>query len=502
MIIDVHVHPLPKAGHEDVLQDVMRQCRVNGVSLGLVSMGKTLSQYPGVDELRQSNEVARDFVRRSDGRCRWLAYLNPQNPNWKEEMDRCVEEGAIGVKLWTALKQKDGALDNAATLLRYAGDRGLSVLIHTWQVTGGPLLGEVTVEDLATLAEGCPNTTLVGAHSGGNWRHSIGVLRDRAPNANVDVSGYYPERGLVEALVRDIGAERILFGSDVAGRTQASQLAKVVLADISEAEKEQILGKSAARIFSLKDIPPAPSAPLRSVDGLPDFRTEYFCFCGRWPFYDGPWVTPAELDDILAQNGIETAYAADFGGLYRQDLERCNNQLLEAARGTRRVAPLATMSPLTHNWRSVIRHLKDGFAGVQLHPYLHNWRLDDAAHAGFFRALADAKLAVWINCALADDRTRHSGLATRPVAGEELAAFSEAAPANEYVFQGVGARAIGRMLDKRQGGGGFRFEISRLTDGSYDYDDFVGKHGISHLVMGSEFPLRHIQEVRWTARRI
>lgn len=502
MTIDVHVHPLPKSGHEDVLPDVMRQCRVNGVSLGLVSMGLTLSQYPDEEEIRKSNEVARDFARRSEGRCRWLAYLNPQNSNWKDELDDCVEEGAVGIKLWTSLKQQDGALDNAAKLLRHAGDKGLAVLIHTWQVTGGPIHGEVTVEELATLAERCPNTTLVGAHSGGNWRHSIGVLRQRARNAHLDVSGYYPERGLVEALVRDIGAERVLFGSDLAGRTLASQLAKVVLADISDAEKEQIHWKNAARVFGLKDIPLAPSAPVRSVDGLPDFRTDHFCFCGRWPFYEGPWVTPAELDDLLAQSGIETAYTGDFGGLYRQDLERCNNQFLEAARATRRVAPLATMNPLAHNWRSVIRHLKGGFAGVLVHPYLHNWRLDDAVHAGFFRALADAKLPVWINCALADDRTRHSGLATRPVALEELAAFSEAAPPNEYVLQGLGGRSIGRMLDRRQGGGSLRFELSRLTDGSYEYDDFVGKHGLSHLVMGSEFPLRHIQEVRWTARRI
>jgi hypothetical protein len=502
MTIDVHVHPLPKSGHEDVLPEVMRQCRVNGVSLGLVSMGRTLSQYPDEDEVRRSNEEARDFARRSEGRCRWLVYLNPQNSNWKDELDRCVGQGAIGVKLWTSLKQQDGTHENAAKLLRYAGDRGLSVLIHTWQVTGGPILGEITVEELATLAERCPETTLVGAHAGGNWRHSIGVLRDRAPNTHVDVSGYYPERGLVEALVRDIGAERVLFGSDVAGRTLASQLAKVVLADISEEEKEQILWKNAARVFSLNDIPPAPSAPLRSAEGLPDFRTDHFCFCGRWPFYEGPWVTPAELDDLLAQNGIETAYTGHFGGLYRQDLESANNQFLKAAGATRRVAPLATMSPLAHNWRSVIRHLKDGFAGVLLHPYLHNWRLDDTAHGGFFSALADAKLPVWINCALADDRTRHTGVASRPAAAEELVAFSEAAPPNEYVFQGLAARSIGRMLDRRQGDGRFRFEISRLTDGSYDFDDFVGKHGLSHLVMGSEFPLRHLQEVRWTAQRI
>ena len=502
MITDIHVHPLPKWDHEDVLPEVMRQCRMNGVSLALVSLGKTISQYPDEAEVRQSNAEARAFAERSGGLCRWLAYLNPQNPNWQDEMDRCAAEGAVGVKLLTSLRQQDGALDNAARLLRYAGGKGLSVLIHTWHVTGGRAGGEIMLEEFATLAERCQNTRLVAAHAGGNWRHSIGVLRERAPNAHVDVSGYYPERGLVEALVRDIGAERVLFGSDAVGRTQASQLAKVVFAGITAEEKELILWKNAARVFALGEAHPAPPASLRPADELPDCTTDHFCFCGRWPFYEGPWVTPAEFDDLLAEARIETAYAGDFNAVYRQDLERANNCFLAAARTTRRVAPLATMNPCAHNWRSLIRHLSTGFAGTIVFPYLHNWRLDDPEHAGFFRSLSDARLPVWVNCALADARARHTGVACRPVAAEELSAFCKAAPPNDYVFQGLAGRPIAQALNALSGGGRFRFEVSRLTDYSYEFDEVADRHGLSHLVMGSEFPLRDLREVRWTAQRI
>ncbi len=502
MIVDVHVHALPKGNREDVLPELVRQCRINGVSLGLVSIGWKISQYPDEEEVRRSNEEAQGFVSRSGGLFRHLAYLNPQNANWREELDRYVEEGAVGIKLWTSLKEPDGKLDNAAALLRRAGEKGLSVLIHTWQVTGGPIDGEITVPEFAQLAERCPNTNLVAAHSGGNWRHTIGVLRDRLPNAHLEVSGYYPEKGLLEALAGDVGAERVLFGSDLAGRTQASQIAKVVFADISDEEKELILGGNAARLFGLKDTRPAPSAPLRSRDELPDFREDHFCFCGDWPFHAGPWVTPDGLDALLAEAGIETAYAGDFDTIYRQDLERANNRFLEAARSTSRVAPLATLNPTAHNWPSILRHLKDGFAGVIVHPYLHNWRLDDPAHAAFFRALSDGRIPVWVNCAIADHRTRHSGLGCRPVAGEEVQAFCQAAPRNEYVLQGVGARPVSRVLRDHPDDGRFRFEVSRLTDSSYDFGDIAAEHGLSHLVMGSEFPLRDLREVRWTAQRV
>ena len=137
-----------------------------------------------------------------------------------------------------------------------------------------------------------------------------------------------------------------------------------------------------------------------------------------------------------------------------------------------------------------------------LNPQNPNWRLDDPEHAEFFRVLAERGLSVWVTCALADDRTRHSGLACRPVAAEEVTAFCESVQENDYVFQGLLGDAMARVLERRRGDGRFRFEMSRLTDSCYAWESLVSEYGISQLVMGSEFPLRHLHEVRWTARRI
>ncbi len=502
MIIDVHVHALGRDLAE-TLAEVKRQCRINGVSLAIVSLGgRHVTQYPDEEDVRHANDDARRFTEESEGLCQWLAYLNPQNADWREELDRCVQLGAIGVKLWCALKDEAGSLDNAAEVVCHAGGRDLPVLIHTWQKTAGNSPGEITFEEFATLADRCPSTKLIGAHIGGNWKHSIGVLRDRAPNAHVDLSGYYPERGIVEALVRDIGAERVVFGSDLTGRTQASQLAKLELADITEEQKELIRWENLARIFGLQGIPKPGPVELRSTEDLPDFRTDHFCFCGNWPFYEGRWVKPAELDALLEQASIDKAYVGDFDSLYRQDLEWANNSFLAAVQGTERLMPLATMSPCAHNWRSVIRHLRQGFAGAIVHPYLHNWQLDDPTHAEFFRVLAAKDIPVWVNCALADDRTLHTGSACRRVSGEEVAGFCENAPANSYVFQGLHGGAVAKALETCQGDERFRFDISKLTDQSGAMDRVLGHYGSSQLVMGSEFPLRDLQEVRWTAQRI
>jgi predicted TIM-barrel fold metal-dependent hydrolase len=50
--------------------------------------------------------------------------------------------------------------------------------------------------------------------------------------------------------VRELGAERVIFGSDVPGRGFASQLAKVQGATISDGEKRLILSGNLRKIMA------------------------------------------------------------------------------------------------------------------------------------------------------------------------------------------------------------------------------------------------------------
>jgi predicted TIM-barrel fold metal-dependent hydrolase len=49
--------------------------------------------------------------------------------------------------------------------------------------------------------------------------------------------------------VRELGAERVLYGSDVPGRSFASQLAKAVGADIPDSARELILSGNLKRLL-------------------------------------------------------------------------------------------------------------------------------------------------------------------------------------------------------------------------------------------------------------
>ena len=54
----------------------------------------------------------------------------------------------------------------------------------------------------------------------------------------------------MEMAVRELGAERIIYGSDAFGRSFASQLGKVMGAEIPESAKRLILGENLRRILT------------------------------------------------------------------------------------------------------------------------------------------------------------------------------------------------------------------------------------------------------------
>ncbi len=504
-IADVHLHC--NSDDENERSVLMRELNRNNVAAAVVSsIGAEHNPRPGAAVVRDCNKAAAAFAEKSPRRLRWLAYLNPQLPGWPAELARCLREGAAGIKLWISVKDERGSMDRTSELLDRAGREGLPVVLHTYnrarkqERTGG----EITVEEFGDLALRSPDTVMIAAHAGGGgWRRSMGVLRDRLPNALVDVSGSFPELGMVEALAAEVGTERVLFGSDAPGRGMPSQLAKVVLADLPDEDKQSVLWKNAARVFSLGEIGPVNySAELIDRGELPDFGEDHFIFCGRWPFFRTESAAPAGLDAVLSLHGIRKGYAADLGALFALDLEAANRAFLKACGGCERVRPLAVLDPRAHNWPTLLRLLPDGFEGALVSPYIHNWKLDDPAHDGFFRQCARKGLDLWVNCGLADHRFIHPGFAPRPVSVEELSRFTGKAPGISCVFQGLNRAVVASWLDRAGGGNGkFRFEISRLTDGTGTLAGILGRHGRGALVMGREYPFRHPDSVPYSAER-
>ena len=115
---------------------------------------------------------------------------------------------------------------------------------HTWFKTGGKQgPGESTPAELAELSARYPQQKFVCAHGGGEWERGIRAVRN-SPNILVETSGFDATAGFIEMAVRELGAERIMFGSHLPSRSLGTELGKVIGADISERDKKLILGEN------------------------------------------------------------------------------------------------------------------------------------------------------------------------------------------------------------------------------------------------------------------
>jgi len=118
------------------------------------------------------------------------------------------------------------------------------IMQHTWFVTGGKQSpGASTPSELAELAAKYPEQKFICAHAGGEWQRGIRAVQSSS-NILVETSGFDASAGFIEMAVRELGAERIVFGSHLPSRSLGTELSKVIAANITEADKRQILGEN------------------------------------------------------------------------------------------------------------------------------------------------------------------------------------------------------------------------------------------------------------------
>ncbi len=248
-IWDLHAHLTGQGlSAQERVAWVLRYGRRLGVERVVFFMGMRFRYDPTPAQFRKDNDDLMRAVEASRGAALGFVYLNPKFPEESiRELHRCVRDGPlVGVKLWVALRAQD---PRVLQVVREAARLGVPVFQHTWYKTTGNLPGESTPEDLAQLAQACPQAQLIAGHTGGQWAWGIAAIR-RHRNIWAGLGGTDPQAGMVEMAVRELGARRVLFGSDTPGRTFASQVAKVLGASVSEQEKFMILGANLRRLLA------------------------------------------------------------------------------------------------------------------------------------------------------------------------------------------------------------------------------------------------------------
>lgn len=245
MIIDIHTHNF--TGRTEAVVTAAKQHGIDRI----VFLGDVFrfGLYPAPEEIRKINDATLADVRRHPDFCRGFVFLNPGNPPdaLREELKRCFRHFEfIGVKFEASLNCRSPKL---APVMEFLAETGRPLLQHTWYKTVGRLPCESDPSDVAVLARRYPEVKIVMAHLCGCGHRGVEDIAD-LPNVVIDTSGAQPEAGLVEYAVRQLGAERVVYGSDASCRDFGCQLAKIRDAAISAADRERILWKNAKELLS------------------------------------------------------------------------------------------------------------------------------------------------------------------------------------------------------------------------------------------------------------
>lgn len=250
-VIDCHVHPTAAKGEGPAAcaDAMLRYADRMGIQWLGTSLGPTFIHEPTEAEIERDNDFNAELIALHPDR--FFGYVN-LNPNFLfhalREMDERIAGGPFaGIKLWVAMCCDHPNVD---AICKRAAELNAPVLQHTFFRTGANLPDESSPDDIAALAARHPEVTFIAAHAGLNWERGVRAVAD-VPNVLVDTCGFDPEAGFTEAAVAWLGAERVVYGSDAAGRSFASQLAKVYGADISHRQKQLILSGNMRRVLDL-----------------------------------------------------------------------------------------------------------------------------------------------------------------------------------------------------------------------------------------------------------
>lgn len=251
MIWDLHCHiagaSLSGSTPEKRLTQLVEIADRFGIERLCVYMGVKFSRDPKPDTIRKENDEVLRAIAKFPDRAFGFVYLNPKHLDASlVELERCVANGPmVGVKLWTAQRADAPELD---PIIKRAAELKAVIFQHAWFKIGGNDAGESTPADFARLAERHPKVPLICGHTGGDWELGIRAIR-HLPNVYADLAGSDPVAGFTEMAVRELGAERVLYGSDAPGRSFASQLGKIYGANIPDAARKLILGENLKRLM-------------------------------------------------------------------------------------------------------------------------------------------------------------------------------------------------------------------------------------------------------------
>lgn len=268
---------------DDALQAMKEAGFAHGVAVNLLSVdlfrAEAIAMLPpkmqGEDRDRAIAEIDRTMADRFRDFNRWLVDavadvpqitpfvgVDPSAFTPQENVDHVGEmagRGARGIKLHPVVQQFEPGDRRMHPVYEACREMGLAVLSHTGSAKGGDTYADPN--GFAAVLSDFPGLTVVLAHLGGGRWHQTADLASEFPALTFDLCEIVawvgapnaPSRDDLAALIRRIGPERVMLGTDFPWYDLDTTAEQVMsLPKLSAEEKEAILGANAVRILGLR----------------------------------------------------------------------------------------------------------------------------------------------------------------------------------------------------------------------------------------------------------
>jgi predicted TIM-barrel fold metal-dependent hydrolase len=261
-IIDAHIHLghmadfyMPDNSLERMIR-IMDKCGIEAVIAShIVGIMTNHFEYAYAETLKA--------VTAFPGRIYGFGVFNPHFPKESLELVKAHlgAKGFVGVKVHPAGHRYPLDGENYKPLWEYTSRNGVPVLTHTWDATPQntypfelvPAQENAQPKLVGTISDRYPTLSIIMAHSGGHYQGHLQAIEAARTHKNVyvDIAGETIGFGLIEWFVKEIGAEKILFGSDINWLDPRAHIGRVLGARITAEDRERIFFRNARSLFRL-----------------------------------------------------------------------------------------------------------------------------------------------------------------------------------------------------------------------------------------------------------
>ncbi len=251
VVIDGHTHfagpgrGLPPNTIEDLLS-VMDRNDIDAIV--------TCASYSSIGKDRtydEANEFISNSMREAPGRILGFVRVNPHlQKNALESIRRAIKvQGFKGVKLHPRNEAFAINCEKLAfPIAEMAVKLKVPILIHT----GEPdTYGFAQPTLVGGLADAFPDLRLIIGHMGKRLYEDAILVARWFENIILETSFRSPRE--ITRAVKRVGADRVIYGSDMPFGIPEVEMMKIHLSDITPEEKEMVLGANIARILKLEE---------------------------------------------------------------------------------------------------------------------------------------------------------------------------------------------------------------------------------------------------------